>query len=372
MFYFNDGEQLTVYFADGSIATWNRKSPMFKDILNMCKNSQWFEVECLHKANKVIMNNLDNATMDIDGNLHVHCDKGEATFKPDTSKLTQFMGLLRAKGVFDTEIARIRPFLENMFANPFINAVTEIYDYCKAMDFEITDDGCFLAYKNVREDLGSIHDGGQTKHVIGEYTTVDAFDTDRNQTCSKGLHFCSKGYLDSYVGPITIVVKVNPKDVVAIPVDYDFLKGRCKRYLTVGILDRENGSLMKTYEEYQKWLQEKKEEEYRLQLAEEARQEAEHEELEAMAKKLREAGYEVCKEHPDFPFEDGDDEPDESDKQTCDGDCASCIANNIPKEDVHRIVQTIAHRDPFGFLLASLMTLKQQSEKKNNENNDKS
>jgi hypothetical protein len=114
------------------------------------------------------------------------------------------------------------------------------------MDFEITDDGCFLAYKNVRSDLGSIYDNGKTKHVIGEYTEEKMYDTDREHHCSAGLHFCSKGYLQHYPGQTTIIVKVNPKDVVSIPTDYQFMKGRCRKYMTVGILENRSATLAET------------------------------------------------------------------------------------------------------------------------------
>ena len=132
-----------------------------------------------------------------------------------------------------------------MFENPYIESTTELYDYCKAQDFEITEDGCFLAYKKVRADLGSVHDGGKTTHTIGEYTEVKEFDTDRHRKCSNGLHFCSRSYLRSFTGEVTIIVKVNPKDVVAIPTDYNFAKGRCKKYYVVGILGQE-GTLSTT------------------------------------------------------------------------------------------------------------------------------
>lgn len=163
-------------------------------------------------------------------------------------KLYNFIKLLYKKGVVKEELKRIVPFLQNCLDNPYIDACTEIYDFCKAMDFEITDDGCFLAYKNVRSDLKSIFDG-TTQHAVGMITKVDAFDTDRNQTCSKGLHFCSREYLKSYVGDVTIVVKVNPKDVVAIPVDYNFQKGRCRQYETVSIIGKSD--YLKDLEEQQ-------------------------------------------------------------------------------------------------------------------------
>lgn len=231
MLYFKDDKQLTVHFANGDVAVWSATNPEMPHILELCKNARWGEIETLNNINKAIMKSknvvVEKDTVKIDG----------VTVCNTATPLMEFIKILQEKGVIDSEISRIKPFLENMFENPFIDAVQEIYDYCKAMDFEITDDGCFLAYKNVRSDLGSIFDNGATKHKIGEYTEVKMYDTERTNTCSKGLHFCSKSYLQHYVGEVTIIVKINPKDVVSIPVDYNFAKGRCRKYLVVGILN---------------------------------------------------------------------------------------------------------------------------------------
>ena len=237
MLYFKDDERLIVHFANGDVAVWSTDNPEMPHILELCKSAKWGEIEILNNINKALMSSkeiiIEDNTVKIDGVSVVNTD----------TPIMKFIKILQEKGVVNSEIERIKPFLENMFKNPFINAVQEIYDYCKAMDFEITDDGCFLAYKNVRKDLGSIYDNGATKHKIGEYTEVKMYDTERTNTCSNGLHFCSKSYLKHYTGDVTIIVKVNPMDVVSIPVDYNFAKGRCRKYLTVGILDDKNKML---------------------------------------------------------------------------------------------------------------------------------
>lgn len=241
MYYFKDDKQLTVYFSNGESAVWSINHPDIKEVERLCALNAWTEIMVLHNAAKAVMTkevSVEDNFMDIDGVI--------VDLSTTNNPIFQFIDLLRKKGVVDTEIERIKPFLNNMFENPFIDAVTEIYDYCKAMDFEITDDGCFLAYKNVRKDLGSIHDNGKTKHKIGEYTEEKLYDTNRNNHCSNGLHFCSKGYLVSYPGEVTIIVKVNPKDVVSIPTDYNFMKGRCRKYMTVGILEDKSATLSET------------------------------------------------------------------------------------------------------------------------------
>lgn len=230
MLYYKNENDLTVYFANGDIATWTRDHPNFNKVYKLCKKSNWEEIQVLYNLNKAIINS-DKVVVNNNG-----ITVNNIIVSEDTPVLN-FIKLLKKKGVVEDNINRIKPFLINMFKNPFIDAPQEIYDYCKAMDFEITDDGCFLAYKNVRSDLGSIYDNGATKHKIGEYTEVKMYDTDRTNTCSKGLHFCSKSYLNHYAGDVTIIVKINPMDVVSIPVDYNFAKGRCRKYMTVGILN---------------------------------------------------------------------------------------------------------------------------------------
>lgn len=241
MYYFKNDSQITVIFSNGESAVWSANHPDFHEIEKLCELNAWAEVQVLHNVAKAVLKN----EVTIEDNL-LNVAGAVVNLSTTSNPIFQFIELLRKKGVVDTEIERIKPFLQNMFENPFINAVTEIYDYCKAMDFEITDDGCFLAYKNVRADLGSIYDNGRTKHVIGEYTEEKMYDTNRENHCSAGLHFCSKGYLQHYPGQVTIIVKVNPKDVVSIPTDYQFMKGRCRKYMTVGILKDRSAMLADT------------------------------------------------------------------------------------------------------------------------------
>jgi hypothetical protein len=57
---------------------------------------------------------------------------------------------------------------------------------------------------------------------------------DQNNTCSDGLHFCSQEYLGHFGGERVMILKVNPRDVVSIPNDYNYSKGRASRYEIVG------------------------------------------------------------------------------------------------------------------------------------------
>ena len=253
MFYFKDDSQITVYFTDGNSAVWKSDNSQFEKVAHMCENSQWIPIQMLHNQAKTLLNNKVTIQGD---KLVIEADTTDPVTKPEvlqielgtadtTDPVVAFIKLLKEKGTIDTEIERIKPFLINMFQNPYINAVEEIYEYCLAKDFEITEDGCLLAYKNVNNDYGSIYDGGKTKHAIGQITKVENFDTNRSRECSSGLHFCSKSYLSLYSGDVTIIVKINPMHICAIPKDYNFSKGRCTQYEMVGIMGKD-GTLQTT------------------------------------------------------------------------------------------------------------------------------
>jgi hypothetical protein len=64
----------------------------------------------------------------------------------------------------------------------------------------------------------------------------NAVDDNKDQTCSTGLHFCGLSYLDHFGGSDsrTVIVKIDPADVVSIPSDYNGAKGRACRYEVIG------------------------------------------------------------------------------------------------------------------------------------------
>ena len=131
-------------------------------------------------------------------------------------------------------------FLENLYQNPADFAREELYLWLETSNLPITEDGYFLAYKNVRGDFKSIH-GGKVDNSVGTIVSMprNAVDDDRNRTCSAGLHFCSPSYLPhfshAYDGH-TVLLKINPADVVSIPSDYDNAKGRAWKYEVLSVV----------------------------------------------------------------------------------------------------------------------------------------
>lgn len=127
-------------------------------------------------------------------------------------------------------------FVEKLSKNPDPEVITQLWDFISACGLCLDTDGNFLAYKNVRSDFTSIHDS-KTDNTPGTVVKMKRKDVEKNanKTCSRGLHFAAWEYLNHFYasGSKTVLVSVSPKDVVSIPSDYNFQKGRACRYKIV-------------------------------------------------------------------------------------------------------------------------------------------
>ena len=129
-------------------------------------------------------------------------------------------------------------FMENLMSNPSKRSVQELYGFLEKSNLPITPDGHFLAYKKVRSNYFDVH-SGTMDNSVGNVLEMERNEVDDNkdQTCSTGLHFCSMSYLNHFGGERTVIVKINPRDVVSIPADYNDAKGRTCRYEVIGELN---------------------------------------------------------------------------------------------------------------------------------------
>jgi hypothetical protein len=129
-------------------------------------------------------------------------------------------------------------FMENLYKNPSHRAVTELYGFLEKNNLPITPDGHFLAYKKVRANFLDVH-SGTMDNSVGQIVEMERHEVNDNkdQTCSTGLHFCGMSYLSCFGGDRTVIVKINPADVVSIPSDYNEAKGRACRYEVIGELN---------------------------------------------------------------------------------------------------------------------------------------
>lgn len=148
------------------------------------------------------------------------------------------------------DITPLANFLDNLMDNPSYRAVNELYDFLEASNLPITADGHLIAYKRVRSDYTDLF-SGEFDNSVGAVCemTRNMVDEDKNRTCSHGLHFCGREYLSFYgtqAGNRTMVVKINPADVVAIPSDHNNMKGRTCRYEVVDELTHSDEKELET------------------------------------------------------------------------------------------------------------------------------
>ena len=136
-------------------------------------------------------------------------------------------------------------FLENLMQNPSNRAVNETYTFLENYGLPITDDGCFLAYKAVRNDYMDIY-SGKLDNRIGCAPSMprNMVDEVYERDCSTGLHVGALDYVVQYGhfvkgaeitegGNRLLIVKVNPKDVVSVPKYENHPKMRVSQYLVV-------------------------------------------------------------------------------------------------------------------------------------------
>lgn len=144
-------------------------------------------------------------------------------------------------------------FWDNLEKNPSNNSVNELYDFLAYKELPITEDGHFLAYKGINDDLYSCHGNASTRVLkgtvndnhrifngVGEEIEVLRRDVDdvRNHDCSYGLHVGSLNYARGFAQKV-VVVKVNPRDVVSVPTDCLNQKCRVCRYVVVSDFEEE-------------------------------------------------------------------------------------------------------------------------------------
>ena len=131
-------------------------------------------------------------------------------------------------------------FMDKLYTNPNPDSIVQLYSFLERAKLPLTPDGDFLAYKFVQENYTDCRTG-TFDNSIGKVVEIDRkkVDSNPNNHCSSGLHFCSRGYLSGGWGNREVIVKVNPADVVSVPNDHNCEKARACRYLVVGEVGKE-------------------------------------------------------------------------------------------------------------------------------------
>ena len=215
---------------EGVSYTIDTDHPKYKEALDCVRNRDWETFVDIVNIAKQVQNYFSNSNSGVEIKDGLVTYNGEVIHNTLTKRIISFI----RDGLPYEPLVK---FFNNLMDNPSKRAVDELYDFLEAGELPITEDGCFLAYKNVRKNYMDIH-SGTFRNMVGDVCEMprNRVDEERERTCSYGLHFCSIAYLPHFSdsdGGHTMIVKINPKDVVSIPADYNNTKGRTCRYEVV-------------------------------------------------------------------------------------------------------------------------------------------
>lgn len=143
------------------------------------------------------------------------------------SKLKDYKG-------FNKFLERLAPVVKNR-----LHSAEDLMKFMEKAELPIADDGCILFLKRLNytetDNMGrrvfvDCHTGS-IRQWVGMKVQVreDLVDPDRRQDCSNGLHVASMSYIRGFYGNVTILGKVAPEDVFAVP-EYSTNKMRVSAY----------------------------------------------------------------------------------------------------------------------------------------------
>jgi hypothetical protein len=209
--------------------------PNYNKIIEAIKAGEFDKIDTLVNVSKAV-------TQYAKGQITVQ--NGEVfygTFPLHNTLTNRILAMMNEGFKFDHMVK----FLENLMQNPSNRAVNETYTFLENYGLPITDDGCFLAYKAVRNDYKDIY-SGKLDNRIGCAPSMprNMVDEVYERDCSTGLHVGALDYVVQYGhfvkgaeitegGNRLLVVKVNPKDVVSVPKYDNHPKMRVSQYLVV-------------------------------------------------------------------------------------------------------------------------------------------
>jgi len=144
-------------------------------------------------------------------------------------------------------ISALKNFLKNLDLNPDPSVQDRLYAFLEHGGIPVTESGAFIAYKYITSDWKDCY-SNTFDNNIGSIVTMlrDDCDSNHNETCSRGLHVCSLGYLGNLGNNKRLIsVLVYPENVVSVPYDYNDTKMRVCRYEVLDEISK--GDLPDTY-----------------------------------------------------------------------------------------------------------------------------
>lgn len=217
-------EESVVVMLNGYPVHYTKDNPLYNKVIYHLQNPMMTEERLI----KVLQQEIEIKSKEIiinynNGNVLVND-------KPVHKELQKRITFFIERGLPITPLLR---FIKKLYANPSEDSQHSLLDFLCHNNLPIHEDGDFLAYKAVRNDLMDIYTG-TIKNEVGAmiFMSRSLVDNDRNVACSKGFHAGTIDYAKSYGNSesVILLVKINPKDVVSVPHDCSCQKLRTCAY----------------------------------------------------------------------------------------------------------------------------------------------
>jgi hypothetical protein len=200
----------------------------YDETIKALKEKRWDDVVKL-------LTPFEKATADkrfniVHGNVVILDSNGQVTFTAPKRLSEEIIHYMEN----NIDPNRLIKFAQNLRENPSYHSVQQLFSWIKEAQLTLTEDGCFIAYKGIRNDWTDWHTGTMD-NSLGKVVKMvrNQVDEDPGSSCSKGLHCATHSYAHSAYGKErVVVVKVNPKHVVAVP-DNEFFKMRVCEYTVI-------------------------------------------------------------------------------------------------------------------------------------------
>lgn len=126
-------------------------------------------------------------------------------------------------------------FYDRLQKNPSKRSVDQLWPFLSKLGIPLTKDGCFLAYKGVRDDFMDKH-SGTISNKPGSVIKLprNSISDDPREACHFGLHVGAKRYASGFADKV-VVCAVDPQHVVCVPYDHSNEKMRVCEYKVIGL-----------------------------------------------------------------------------------------------------------------------------------------
>ena len=238
-------ESLTVV-VNGKSLTMESSNPSFGEAVKAISDERWDDIEKLFDTSQAVEDYADGKVKVVEGVVYYD---GESVHNHVVGRILDFM----RQGLPYKPLVR---FLDKLMDNPSRRAVSELYAFLEHKAMPLTPDGNFLAYKGVRDDYTDWHSGKFRNQVGDEHEmTRNKVCDDANIGCSHGFHAGSLDYAKSYGnGGHLMVVEIDPRDVVSVPLDCDQQKLRTAKYKVVAHFEKKlEEPMCDDYDDYGDW-----------------------------------------------------------------------------------------------------------------------